>query len=546
MQLIEAAAAGITGAESGSLLLYRRGTSTAATWYTDYEGTTANSSGAAIALDSDGAAIVYVNDVVRVVARDSDGATVRTFTVGGAAPLVEYQGQSFSGTNYESGEAGAGSGYPARLQAILDAWKDSAGAVDWKVLIGATATDLDTAFGSVSGMFFNVKSPAYGAVGDGVTDDTVAIAAAITAANLETGAIVFFPRGTYRTTSALTVSDGVSLWGSGSAATSIMLDAPSGSVLAISGSAGAAVDEVHGLRIENYQSNSTVLVTIADGARRVFRDCQFGQSGTTVDLGGCVSIAASTTTEVYFDKCRFRIATTATASLITSASSAYINLRDCTLKTPASYTPTDGVVHGNNLWLDACVFDHVSSTAGTIADIKFNTTTCVGSIARCNFSTDGGSAAITAMTLGTYASGSMFRESDNVFGTDVTAYSYTYAFASAGAQVMLNTRTKRHKTVVSTSAAPSLETDQYGMITLDITVASNVVMSVVTPPAGNGGSIFIDNHDGTARIYSILPGAGSVDPASGVVDASNQNTMIYSIMETGTAAFWACNWSYTP
>lgn len=45
---------------------------------------------------------------------------------------------------------------------------------------------------------FNVKF--YGATGDGVTDDTVAVTAAITAANAAGGGIVYFPRGTYRST----------------------------------------------------------------------------------------------------------------------------------------------------------------------------------------------------------------------------------------------------------------------------------------------------------------------------------------------------------
>lgn len=51
---------------------------------------------------------------------------------------------------------------------------------------------------------YNVKDPTYGAIGNGVADDTVAIQAAITAAtNFGT---VYFPPGTYKTTSVLTVS----------------------------------------------------------------------------------------------------------------------------------------------------------------------------------------------------------------------------------------------------------------------------------------------------------------------------------------------------
>jgi hypothetical protein len=52
----------------------------------------------------------------------------------------------------------------------------------------------------------------FGAVGDGVADDTVAIQAAISASY---GKEVFIPKGTYRLTSGLTVTDGIGLRGEG-------------------------------------------------------------------------------------------------------------------------------------------------------------------------------------------------------------------------------------------------------------------------------------------------------------------------------------------
>jgi hypothetical protein len=76
--------------------------------------------------------------------------------------------------------------------------------------IGASANDgtgdpLRTAFDKVndnfqvvSGGVFNVKDPAYSAVGDGVPDDTAAIQAALTACNAAGGGKVYWPAGTYR------------------------------------------------------------------------------------------------------------------------------------------------------------------------------------------------------------------------------------------------------------------------------------------------------------------------------------------------------------
>ena len=58
---------------------------------------------------------------------------------------------------------------------------------------------------------FNVMS--YGASGNGVSDDTAAVQAAIGAATTNGGGMVFFPPGTYLVTSSLNVSNGVELRG---------------------------------------------------------------------------------------------------------------------------------------------------------------------------------------------------------------------------------------------------------------------------------------------------------------------------------------------
>jgi hypothetical protein len=70
--------------------------------------------------------------------------------------------------------------------------------------------------GSVTNPFFNVKD--YGAVGDGVADDTAAIAAATAAAAPATGTLggsVVLPAGKYRVTSTISVPLGVTIQGVG-------------------------------------------------------------------------------------------------------------------------------------------------------------------------------------------------------------------------------------------------------------------------------------------------------------------------------------------
>ncbi len=78
----------------------------------------------------------------------------------------------------------------------------------------------DTAEARLIDLGFNVK--AYGAKGDGVTDDTAAITAAMTAASAVHG-VVFFAPGTYLVSSPLDKPTSVSLAGSGRAATTIKM-----------------------------------------------------------------------------------------------------------------------------------------------------------------------------------------------------------------------------------------------------------------------------------------------------------------------------------
>jgi parallel beta-helix repeat protein len=62
--------------------------------------------------------------------------------------------------------------------------------------------------GSTTDVFINVKDATYGAVGDGIADDTTAIQAAFTAAALlVSGGIVFFPAGIYKITTKITISN---------------------------------------------------------------------------------------------------------------------------------------------------------------------------------------------------------------------------------------------------------------------------------------------------------------------------------------------------
>lgn len=84
--------------------------------------------------------------------------------------------------------------------------------------------------------WFNVKD--YGAVGDGVTDDTAAIAAAMTAAAV-LGGVVYCPAATYKF-STLTLATGVVLLGAGRAAT-VLTSTSTGTLLTETQTLGSGV-----------------------------------------------------------------------------------------------------------------------------------------------------------------------------------------------------------------------------------------------------------------------------------------------------------------
>lgn len=124
--------------------------------------------------------------------------------------------------------------------------------------------------------WIDVKAGAQGcaaAVGDNTTDDTSAIQCAINYISNTAGGIVFFPQGTYKTTSALTVGARVTLQGAG-ATTSVIDSRPLDiNMLNFVGDYAG----LKGLRIMGGQYTSSTASTVTVGANFIhitFRDCR--------------------------------------------------------------------------------------------------------------------------------------------------------------------------------------------------------------------------------------------------------------------------------
>lgn len=103
-----------------------------------------------------------------------------------------------------------------------------------------TAASWQTIYNRITAApYFNVRD--YGAKGDGSTDDTTAIAAAITAASAA-GGIVYLPASTYIVSSTLTVAANCILKGDGPGGTTIKTSSATADILLLNGTTSGVCD----------------------------------------------------------------------------------------------------------------------------------------------------------------------------------------------------------------------------------------------------------------------------------------------------------------
>ena len=509
MDLIDALAAGVRGAENGTASILKRGTSTRAQYYLDFEGQSPVLPVVDIALDSNGSTVAYVNELCTVEVKSSAGVLVRTFTAGHVSGAVEYQGQSFTGTDYISGISAASK--PTQLQAILDLWLTNSGAIDWKVLVGSTATKLSAFATAVGGVFYNVKDPTYGAKGDLVTDDTTAIQGALTAAGNAGGGIVVFPPAGYRITSVLTVPNGVSLIGAGPSATEIAMDHASNNTLTWSGS-NDRTQFVAGIYFDHMQACTGHPLVIPAAELLKVSDCVIGNANG-LSRGTLITVADSSATFLLFEDCLFKAGASTASCVVASGAMGNAVFDRCTFRPNAGAYGSSMIV-GNQVALNDCVFDNSPATSGTY--YCYSTLNVGGVISayiqNCTFKATGG-ATVTAMLLGVYPSTTSFCEDGNIFGSGVTAYNYTSDNTNIAANVVLGSREKRYKLYTSSAGGViTVDTDQYANIFVDLTTgAAAATLTLRRAPNGARGTIIIYNESG-GTLNGNTYGVSSLSP----------------------------------
>lgn len=207
---------------------------------------------------------------------------------------------------------------------------------------------------------FNVKDVAYGAVGNGVSDDTPEINAAISAANAAGGGIVYLPPGSYRVATSLTLLSGVHLVGAGKGVSILLFDDVAQNGIALNAAAGPLVSPT--LTADFLRGSVTATLSsvtgIAAGDHLLVRNQAQTPLGSWVARVQSVNGGAS---QVTFDESTpvdFTTADTGTIFNYTWASN--VRIAHLTLRTPGTPTLRNQLVFLNRVLgavIEHCHFD---------------------------------------------------------------------------------------------------------------------------------------------------------------------------------------------
>jgi hypothetical protein len=512
MQLVHFLVSGVNGAANGTATFLLRGTasSAASVLYNDFEGT-AQPGTNIITLDANGSAEVYTNAYCDVVIKNSGGTTLRTVTVGGSATNIEVISDSFTGTSY-SGSPTATS-QPITLTAVLDKWDNSAGADDWKVLVNGVATNLSSAFASIAGLFFNVKDSAYGAVGDGVTNDTTAINLAITAAAAAGGGIVFFPATTsfYSVTALPITAANITLMGAGPKASVIKFSTTTDAAISFTDNTSGAWKRIINLGIQGTAANSNALFQYENSQNIYIQNVDFNCSTYT----GSAIRRSSTSgfTFAVFNGCTLTLGSSVQHGFINAANDAQstIKITDCLITVPASFTGF--TVVGPDFIMSGSTVDGSAVTSGSWTCVDPSSNEAVGRFKGRfvnNVFIDGGSSG-RVFYLQAIATNSNFHEDCNSFvgftspsalSSSDLIYDVTHS-AADGYKVTLGSRRGRTLEIThnSTGTLFPLAAASYECIFVNYTGAGNLTIQAPIAKMTNGSRIMfvLLNNSGAQR-----------------------------------------------
>jgi hypothetical protein len=509
VKLVECLVAGIAGATSGTATFVLRGTasSAASVLYNEFEGTTQPGTNI-ITLDSNGCAEVYVNALCDMTLKTSAGATLRTVTVGDAGTSVEVISTAFTGTDYSGAPTDVGE--PTTVTAIFNRWATSSGSFDWNVNLPTGTSTLQAAFAAFSGIFTNVKSSDFGAVGDGVTDDTTAINNAITSA---AGGIIFFPPGTYVVSVLTCGTSNLNMMGAGSGVSIISGNSAGTRVINVTDNTSNKWKKFEGLRITS-SATYTRLVDVEETQNISFVDCDFDGTNCNGALINRPDVDGQS--NIFFDRCKFTAGESSPRCIDNNSDDAesYFSVKNCYFTGTVNYSGI--VIEGPDFNISGCEFDFTGSTGGgyTFIDPESveNSNRYLGTVNNNTFRSGATLGTVNCFSLGGATGGSKFYESGNIFyGFDVTDHTaaanniYNFTMGTGtDMQITLLSRENRFLRVSGTfGAAETISCIQdYGNVTLVATdVAATLTLTTVEHilPPGSKTVICVMNSSGANK-----------------------------------------------
>jgi hypothetical protein len=520
VKLLTTLAAGIRGAEGGYAIIYRHRTTQYATLYSDPYGKDPVET-SPVTLDDYGGAIRYVNEIVDIAVYSYSGDLVRQWTEMGAAPAIEVVSSHFPGADPVTGQTGVSK--HVDLLTVLE-------------LLDSSITNITN--GNAWAFYYVVTYEPYGAEGDGVADDTVAVQAAIDACHAAGGGTVYFPGGIYRTTSTLTQYSDTRILGAGPSASIILADLTEDPTVieqaAVTG--GYFVIEHLGIGVSDpdgphaYNGIVSSGGAEATGCQFICRDVWF--SASAFELSTCVDYsAAGLKAGVTFLACQFSMDDTygiyATSTSPNDVYVAHITAIGCLFENRGD-SMTQSNVLLDHCSFSGCRFDNslLTEGGGNQCNIQITGYSDGAQITGCLFSKPT-EPLTTGYAICSY--GYFTAESGNVFSEFQT--NYFFAAVDADNSQSAASRADRSIEISSTGGSETADTLGFGMVKITITGGEPPAdaMTVTLPPAPCGWrfSLLIYNN-GAGQVDVTLSGLVRADSAS-AIDEYAVNALSYEL-----------------
>jgi hypothetical protein len=511
-------------AAGGSFVVELHGTSTLATVFSDYDCLVTT---AVRSISAAGRAKFYVKTLVDVEVKDFGGVTVDNLVAEGTrAEHVGVQSTSFTGTLDGGGSGAGGSIY---LKSLLDKWFTSADGLDFNVKETGTgsAVPLKTALANLrsnNAQVFNVKSPPYNAVGDGVTNDDAAIQAALVAIQFNNGGVLYFPAGDYllSQTISLGIAGGVIIEG----------EAPeSATIVSTNGSAAISMlgnyFAMANISVQSASLTST-LVSVQNQNAVNISNCYFlpNSSNTTPSIS-IVDVARMTVSDSLFSANtapRFNLGGTFASLIVTGCEISGAVAR------VTGGSQVSLIVNGNDISTGGAtsIVDVVNAAAASFITVTGNNVVPTG-VGITYLIDVNGSVAISVS------------ESGNQISTNLGAVINPIRFAGASTGSVQSTSKKPVVTATTgASAAPRLGA---GMTTVianaNFTVNAPVLLDgTSTFFAWNGAEVAIQIHNSTGGNITTALNAAYHGVATGNLAAGASRIFRFRYNNAGTVSGW--------